>query len=302
MSRSILVPFDGGGHAESALRYATDAFDSPSITVLYVSNVLEEPGVEATTAKAQNQADSEYSPAGVPAGPEDERGEAILESAREVGAEQGVEIETEHLVGVPHRAVVEFAADRTVDHVVIGGHGRTAVNHPFLGGVSETVVRRSPVSTTIVPLDPSEYETVDVHGDVLVPVDGSDQSTRALEYARETFPGASITVLHVVSLPFEYSREELGGSTLERLLSRLTGRGEAVVDDTIEDAGIDPETVDTAITYGKPPQSIVDYGLDYAFDQVVMGIHGRAKSKRLVTGSVAETVARRAGFPLTLVR
>lgn len=40
----------------------------------------------------------------------------------------------------------------------------------------------------------------------MVPVDGTERSTEALEYAPETFPDASVTALHVL----EYGMDDLG--------------------------------------------------------------------------------------------
>lgn len=289
MPSNVLVPFDGAVQSESALEYAIAAFPEASLTALYVVDVLGDPDVDADPLDVQRD-DLER------------RGRAVLERATELASDAGVEIRTELRIGVPHRDVLEYVVEAEADHVVVGGHGRSPVSHPFLGAVSEAIVRRSPVSTTVVPMDRSEFETVDVDGTVLVPVDGSAQATAALEFAVEQFPTADVTAVHVVGLPFEYSATELEGSAFERLLSGLTDRGETVLESTLEAADVDDAEIDTALAYGKPPQSIVDYALDYAFDQVVMGIHGRPKTTRLFTGSVAETVARRAGFPITLVR
>ena len=289
MSGHVLVAFDGAEHAESALLYAIDAFPDASITVLTVADVLGDPTVDPTKVAAQRE-ELEH------------RARETLHAAEALAADRDRKIETAVRVGVPHRDVVEFATESGVDRIVLGGHGRTTIDHPFLGDVSETIVRRASVSTTVVPLEREAYETIALDGSVLVAVDGSPQATAALEYAVSRFPEADVTALHVVGLPFEYSRHELEDSPWKRLLSGLTERGESVLASTLSSADVGDATVATALTYGKPPQSIVDYALDYAFDQVVMGIHGRSNRTRLLTGSVAETVARRAEFPVTFVR
>ncbi|WP_290815016.1 universal stress protein [Halovivax sp.] len=289
MPAHVLVAFDGAPQSESALLYAFDAFPDASITVITVADVLGDPTIDDDPLAVQRDE-------------LEARCESVLAEAESLAADRGREIETAVRLGVPHRDIVEHAAESDVDHVVLGGHGRTSVDHPFLGSVSEAVVRRAPVATTLVPLDPESYRELDLDGSVLVPVDGSPAATGALEYAVSTFPSADPTALHVVGLPFEYSASELEDSPFKRILAGLTERGEAVLESTVDEAAVGNATVETALTYGKPPQSIVDYALDYAFDQVVMGIHGRPSRRRILTGSVAETVARRAEFPVTFVR
>lgn len=289
MSRRILVPYDGAQQSASALEYALRTFQDDSITAMYVVDLLGDTRVDVDPLDPQRDELEAH-------------GRELLSEATDAAEQMGIEIDTELRIGVPHRDLIEYATEADVDHVVVGGHGQSSVTHPFLGTVSETIVRRAPTSTTVVPVDHDAFDDVDVtEGTVLVPVDDSDQSTRALEYAAAQFPSASITALHVVRLPFEYSTEELEGSAFERLFAGLKERGQSVLDETLAEAAVDG-SVDAELTFGKPSQSIVDYALDYQFDQVVMGIHGRSEPARFLTGSVAETVARRASFPVTLVR
>jgi len=52
-------------------------------------------------------------------------------------------------------------------------HGESPITSPFLGHVSEAVVRRAPVSTTtIVPESTAALRERDIPGEVLIPVDG----------------------------------------------------------------------------------------------------------------------------------
>jgi len=47
--------------------------------------------------------------------------------------------------------ILEFIQKEKVDIVVIGTHGRTGIEHVFLGSVAEKVVRRSPVPVFVIP-------------------------------------------------------------------------------------------------------------------------------------------------------
>lgn len=52
--------------------------------------------------------------------------------------------QTALLSGPTARTIVEYAADRAFDLIVMGTHGRTGVAHLLLGSVAEQVVRTAP--------------------------------------------------------------------------------------------------------------------------------------------------------------
>lgn len=47
-------------------------------------------------------------------------------------------------VGQPHKEIVEYANARDIDLIVMGTHGRGAIEHVLLGSVAEKVVRLAP--------------------------------------------------------------------------------------------------------------------------------------------------------------
>ena len=144
---------------------------------------------------------------------------------------------------------------------------------------------------------------------VLVPIDGSPLSRRALRHALEEFPDAPITVFHVVDLfqpdygaysDFETSYEPLMGS------EEWYERAEEITDQLFEDAqDIAHEydrDVSTTSDIGDPKRIIVEYAEEEEIDHIVLGAHGRTPENRPVFGSIAEIVARRATVPVTLIR
>lgn len=60
------------------------------------------------------------------------------------------EIQTEIKTGEAARTIVEYIDDNSIDHIVIGSHGRKGVSRVLLGSVAEKVARRSPTPVTIV--------------------------------------------------------------------------------------------------------------------------------------------------------
>jgi|SRR5688572_3977105 len=57
---------------------------------------------------------------------------------------EAIVVTTQVCAGQPATAIVRTAADRAVDLIVIGTHGRQGVAHLMLGSVAEHVVRTAP--------------------------------------------------------------------------------------------------------------------------------------------------------------
>ena len=140
----------------------------------------------------------------------------------------------------------------------------------------------------------------------LVPIDGSESSWDALDYALEQYNGKQITALHVVD-PAEsvYAGSE-GGAYDSAALERAIERGEELCEQAKarleKEADADSTVLETAIETGRPSQTILEVADDRDVDHIIMGSHGRSGLSRILLGSVAETVTRRAAVPVTIVR
>ncbi|TYL36979.1 universal stress protein UspA [Natronococcus pandeyae] len=137
---------------------------------------------------------------------------------------------------------------------------------------------------------------------ILVPVDGSEQSMDALEYALETFPDASITAFHAI----EVGEGDLG------TFSGMTGdlpddapeieRSEEILESARERSREHDLEVETERGRGRPDRLIVARAEQDGFDLIVIGSHGRDGVARVLLGSIAEKVARRSPVPVLVVR
>ncbi|MBZ6496891.1 universal stress protein [Natrinema longum] len=131
---------------------------------------------------------------------------------------------------------------------------------------------------------------------LLVPVDGSPLSKRALEYAFEEFDDASIVALHVLdptdpgySSPtdIDVRNEPRHGS--DEWYERAAEEEETVFDDVRELASEYDGELETESAVGAPAREIVDYADGNEIDHVVMGSHGRTGATRLLLGSVRKS-------------
>jgi len=139
---------------------------------------------------------------------------------------------------------------------------------------------------------------------ILVPVDGSEQAEAATEFAAENIPDTTVVLLHVIN-PAEagYSAQASVPSFSNEWYEERQAKAEARFDElaaVVREAGV--ESVETVTEVGRPTKTIVEYADDHDIDQIVMGSHGRSGMSRLLLGSVAEIVVRRAIVPVTVVR
>ena len=140
---------------------------------------------------------------------------------------------------------------------------------------------------------------------VLVPIDGSPLSVRALSHVADTFPDASVHLLY--ALDHVESTDDFDWTSLpgywDGSSSEVRERGEEVLADARETAESDGLTVVSAeLVVGRPATSIVEYASDESIDLIVMGSHGREGLSRYILGSVAERVLRRSTVPVTIIR
>ncbi|WP_255192533.1 universal stress protein [Natronobeatus ordinarius] len=134
----VLVPMDDSDPARTALEYACERYPGAELTVLYVAEPTESGVYTSMTGGRSDHGERRA------------RAEAVFETARELAAEYDRTVSTELFAGDAARAIVQFAEEAAVDHVVIGSHGRTGASRVLLGSVAETVARRSPTPVTIV--------------------------------------------------------------------------------------------------------------------------------------------------------
>ena len=277
MPRDVLLPTDGSPLSGDALELALATFPEENITLIHVDDPRNT------------------------AGDDDElRPDRVFADLLETAESNGIEVDTEIRVGHPSREIVRFSEDADVDEIVMGSHGRELPSRILLGSVAQRVLRRAPVPVTIV--HPHQRLGTTHH---VVPIDGSDQSRHALEYAFSVFPDVETTVLHAIDpMETQYGEGQLIHSEAE--YERLQQHAEQLLADAEALARDYDATVRTTtiVEWGpnRPAAAILDYVDANDIDHVIMGSHGRSGVSRVLLGSVAETVARRSPAPVTVVR
>lgn len=136
---------------------------------------------------------------------------------------------------------------------------------------------------------------------VLVPYDGSLPAQKAIERAIEHDPDREIVLLRVVEVATGSIDAGIGAvqDRLKELRDESTADVADEVVDLLDDADVEYRVETVA---GKPAREIVDYSETHDVDEIVIGSHGRQGVSRVLLGSVAEDVVRRAPTTVTVVR
>jgi len=221
---------------------------------------------------------------------------------------RGIAITTRLATGIPSEEVITAARAEDSDLLVVGTKGKTGLAHVMLGSTAERVIRGAPCPVLTVRMEPADIEREEgalsrpvMLERILVPVDFSDCSLDALEYATVVAQQAkaSLLLLHVLE-PVSYGLDfTLGHSrTREQVRETWTKRLEELAASLM----VTQVPVKSQLRGGHPADSILDSTHTQPCDLIVMGTHGRRGISHAFSGSVAEAVLRKALCPVLTVR
>jgi nucleotide-binding universal stress UspA family protein len=135
-------------------------------------------------------------------------------------------------------------------------------------------------------------------------MDDSPQATTALEHVLSVHGGDDLVLVHVIDYSESVTSPNRGGrGQLEGWYQKATEDAEALLENAralTHEHGHGAD-VTTVIRDGKPAEEILDCAEEHDVDQIVMGSHGRTGVSRVLLGSIAEQVVRRATVPTTVV-
>ena len=142
---------------------------------------------------------------------------------------------------------------------------------------------------------------------ILVPIDGSQTSTRALiaalQMARES--AGSVRLIHVIEELAQVIAYDPYGAYAGNLVKVMRDNGQTILGkglDVAKSAGVDADQrlVEAA---GQRLAEVVNKEVEaYHADLIVLGTHGRRGIGRVLLGSGAEQIIRAAQVPVLVIR
>lgn len=142
-----------------------------------------------------------------------------------------------------------------------------------------------------------------MYSDILVPTDGSESSTAAVQQglAIAASHDAAVHLLHVIDVGTEMSASGVG-TIADELTETLEEEANEALDSAVakaEGTGVDYERV---LLEGVPHESIVEYSAEHAVDLIAMGASGRSGLKEHLLGSTTDRVIRSVEITVLLAR
>jgi nucleotide-binding universal stress UspA family protein len=213
---------------------------------------------------------------------------------------EGVNAEAHTLVLVNAADAIDTAATAYgADMVACATHGRTFMGRIIRGGVAWKALAHSPVPVLLRHVSEDEMEPVDGRRHILVPLDGSSYSERALPLAQQLAAqwNADLLLAQVIvppptpTTPYTTASADWHGLPTERqaaahYLNRLA-------DDT-------PNAV-TLVRVGNVVDQLMEIVETRGITDVVMASHGRTGLSRMILGSVTDELIHRLHCPVIVV-
>lgn len=137
---------------------------------------------------------------------------------------------------------------------------------------------------------------------ILIPTDNSDVSIEAARHGLEIarLMNSKVYVIYVVDImPFIGLPTEGFWETMREVLEEEGREAFKKIEKMAKEIGVD---ITTEILEGSPAREIVEYAERRGIDLIVMGTSGKSGIDRLLLGSVAEKVSRKAQCPVLLVK
>src|SRR5574337_22766 len=176
----------------------------------------------------------------------------LREIAEEIKPKAGLAGSIDVKIG---QALAEIlSATESADLLVLGAHGENSLHDLILGTTAERLL-----STCKRPMLVAKRPPKTRYQRLLVPVDFSPYSASAVTMANRIAPNARMTILHVLSVPFEGRLRIVGAS--EEDIRQYREEEQRVVErkisELIRESHVDSERVSSAVEGGDPSPVIL---------------------------------------------
>jgi nucleotide-binding universal stress UspA family protein len=207
--------------------------------------------------------------------------------------------------GPPAVAIIRTAKQARADVIVMGWRGHGAIRRVLAGSVSRGVVREAPCSVLVA------RRAVRNVKNLVIGIDGSEQSARAVEFAARLRPpdGGRILLLTATPLMVDPSNPLLPSAirkTAASGVADINRRRRAEARANLKRLGKPLRAagwrVDVAIPNTAPLSALIAGLAQADADLLIVGATGASQVRRLLLGSVAQGALDRSPVPVLIVR
>ncbi len=139
---------------------------------------------------------------------------------------------------------------------------------------------------------------------ILVPIDFSEYSIKALEYAIDFGSrfNSKLFLIHVVEPPLYPADFSMGQVVLPEVDENFVSRAEEELDSLIKNKIAGKLPTEKIVRNGKPFIEIIEAAAEKDIDLIIIATHGHTGVEYLLFGSTAEKVVRKAPCPVLTLR
>lgn len=199
--------------------------------------------------------------------------------------------------------ILDYAQEHNIDLIVMGTHGRGGIKNLLLGSVAEKVVQlaQCPVLSIRELEDPKPLEALE---NILVPIDFSDYSRKALSYAKELAKEyqCKLGLLHVVEDRVHPALYATGKTSIFDIMPDVKKKSTALMKQQLKEAPGPEVQAYFSIVEGHAATEIISFSEKYENDLIVISTHGQSGLEYFLFGSVTEKVVRRSACPVFTVK
>ena len=201
----------------------------------------------------------------------------------------------------PANAILDYAEEQQADLIVVGSRGLSAVKRFLLGSVASKVVHAAACSVLVAGQDLQEDAKGEGAGSlrrIVASTDLSEASKSGLQQADALAQahGAALSIVHVMVPPM------VNPYDVEIIARRMDlDSGRRALAEFVEGLALRSEATQT-VSLGLADQEIVAAAEAQQADLLVVSSTGMSAMGRLLLGSVADKVVRRAHCPVLVHR
>jgi len=144
-----------------------------------------------------------------------------------------------------------------------------------------------------------------LYSKILVPVDGSEISYRALDaglFFSEKL-GSNITVIHVMEdIPITHIESQKLLNDMLEISAACKQQGQDILSKCSETANNKGMMVNTILLKGNPASIILDFCKNGKYDVIIMGNRGMGKIREIILGSVSSKILHNSSCPVLLIK
>ncbi len=285
--RRVLVPLDGSELAERAIPYA--------------KAIAKTKGSELTLFTVSIASVEQL----------DRPMNAYLElNAKELQS-QGIKASTAIAYGNVADKIIEYAANNSIDLIVISTHGYSGIKRWVLGSIARKVLYGTCADVLLIKSKAPKVYQVDLKK-ILLPLDGSAFSETPICAVEELIKGSNTEVVLTIVCepplvpsygdrpinPIWEKHQATLWAEMQQQASEYLGKIKA----NLEKRGIKVKTHVIPGELGRVAENIMQLAQKENVDLIAMATHGRTGISRWVYGSVATRIVEESFQPILLIR